>query len=275
MRIDKVISADGATVVVRTIGSGPSVVILHGGAVAERDYRKLAEALSDQFTVHLYNRRGRPDARPLDGSETEATDIADLAAVLAHTGARSIFGHSGGGFVALRAGLSLPLDRIAVYDAGLSILGRPSLAFFDEFQRTVDAGDYARALTVMGRAVHPDGPAAKLPFGVAQLITRAFLQTPIGRRLAELLPTAPPEIRRIHDADGPATDYAGVTADVLLAAGSGSSRYFYQNCEALAAAIPRGRAIIIPRSSHNAANIARKGFVAPFSAFFAGPLATA
>ena len=54
------------------------------------------------------------------------TDIGDLAAVLEHTGARSIFGHSGGGFVALRAGLSLPLDRIAVYDPGLSILGRPS-----------------------------------------------------------------------------------------------------------------------------------------------------
>ena len=208
---------------VHSIGSGPGIVILHGGGVAERDYHRLAQALSDRFTVHLYNRRGRPDSRPLDGTETVATDIGDLAAVLEHTGARSIFGHSGGGFVALQAGLRLPLDRIAVYDPGLSILGRPSFAFFDEFEKLVQAGDYARAMTVMARAVHPDDPAAKLPFGVALLITRAFLHTPIGRRLAELLPTAPPEIRRIHDHDGPATDYAGITADVLLAAGSRSS----------------------------------------------------
>jgi len=270
METDHATSADGAPVAIHTIGSGPGIVILHGGGIAQRDYHRLARALCDRFTVHLYNRRGRVDSRPLDGTETVATDIDDLAAVLRHTGARSIFGHSGGGFVALRAGLSLPLDRIAVYDPAVSILGRPSFAFVDEFERTVNSGDYPQALTVMGRAVHPDDPGSKLPFGVAKLITRGFLHTPIGKRLAELLPTAPPEIKRIHDHDGPASDYAGITADVLLAAGSRSSRYFTQNCKDLAAAIPRGRAIVIPNASHNAANIARKGFVEPFAGFFGG-----
>ena len=112
---------------VRSIGDGPGVVILHGGGVAEREYHRLAQALSDRFSVHLYNRRGRSDSAPLDGTETVATDIGDLAAVLEHTGARSIFGHSGGGFVALQAGLRLPLERIAVYDpACRSSAGRPS-----------------------------------------------------------------------------------------------------------------------------------------------------
>ena len=225
--------------------------------------------------MHLYNRRGRSDSAPLDGTETVATDIGDLAAVLAHTGARSIFGHSGGGFVALQAGLSLPLDRIAVYDPGLSILGRPSFAFFEPFEKAVEAGDNARAMTIMARGVYPDDPASKLPFGVGLQITRAFMHTPIGRRLVDLLPTTPPEIRRIHDHDGPATDYAGITADVLLAAGSGSPTYFAENCQAVADAIPRGRAIVIPRASHNAANVARDSFVTPFATFFAGTLATA
>jgi pimeloyl-ACP methyl ester carboxylesterase len=275
MRVDRITSGDGASIVVRSIGTGPGIVLLHGGGVMERDYHRLARALSDRFAVHLYNRRGRPDSAPLNGTETVATDIGDLAAVLEHTGARSVFGHSGGGFVALRAGLSLPLERIAVYDPALSILGRPSSTFLDPFEEAVRAGDYARALTVMGRAVYPEDLGAKLPFGVALLITRAFLHTPIGRRLGELLPTAPPEIRRILAHDGPATDYAAITADVLLAAGSRSPRYFAENCQAVADAIPRGRALVIPRSSHNAANIARKGFVRPFAAFFAGSLATA
>ena len=164
----------------------------------------------------------------------------------------------------------MSLDRIAVYDPGLSILGRPSFAFFEEFEQLVNSGDYPRALTVMGRAVHPEDPGSKLPFGVALAVNRAFLHTPIGRRLADLLPTAPPEVKRIFDQDGPASAYAGITAEVLLAAGSGSSPYFRQNCEAVAAAIPRGRAIVIQHSSHNAASIARKGFVQPFAEFFAG-----
>jgi len=275
MQLDRITSADGATIAVRSIGDGPGVVILHGGGVAERDYHRLAKALSSRFSVHLYNRRGRSDSAPLDGTETVATDIGDLAAVLAHTGARSIFGHSGGGFVALQAGLSLPLDRIAVYDPGLSILGRPSFAFFEPFEKAVKAGDNARAMTIMARGVYPDDPASKLPFGVGLQITRAFMHTPIGRRLVDLLPTTPPEVRRIHDHDGPATDYAGITADVLLAAGSGSPTYFAENCQAVADAIPRGRAIVIPRASHNAANVARDSFVTPFATFFAGTLATA
>ncbi|HEY5843669.1 MAG TPA: alpha/beta hydrolase [Mycobacterium sp.] len=274
MQLDEITSGDGATFALRSIGSGPGIVILHGGGIAECEYRRLARALSDQFTVHLYNRRGRVDSRPLDGTETVATDVGDLAAVLDHTGARSIFGHSGGAFVALRAGLSLPLDRIAVYDPALSILGRPSFEFFDEFEKSVQSGDYPRALTVMSRGVYPDDPASKLPFGVAQLVTRAFLHTPVGHRLADLLPTTPPEIRRIHDHDGPATDYSGITADVLLAAGARSPRYFTQNCEAVADAIPQGRAVVIPRASHNAANVASKSFVKHFSTFFAGSLAT-
>jgi pimeloyl-ACP methyl ester carboxylesterase len=125
MRVDRITAKGGAGIAVHSVGTGPGIVILHGGGVMERDYRRLAQALSDRFTVHLYNRRGRPDSAPLDGTETVTTDIDDLAAVLEHTGARNVFGHSGGGFVALRAGLSLPLERIAVYDPGVSILGYP------------------------------------------------------------------------------------------------------------------------------------------------------
>src|SRR6476619_6454727 len=137
MQLDRITSGDGAPIVVRSIGEGPGVVILHGGGVTERDYHRFAQALSNRFSVHLYNRRGRSDSAPLDGTETVETDINGLAAVLEHTGARSVFGHSGGAFVALQAGLRLPLDRIAAYDPGLSIDGRPSFAFFDEFERAV------------------------------------------------------------------------------------------------------------------------------------------
>lgn len=275
MRVDKVTSGDGAVVTVYSTGAGPGIVILHGGGVGEREYRRLADALAQRFTVHLYNRRGRPDSAPLTGAETVETDLADLGAVLAHTGARSVFGHSGGGFVALRAGLTLPLERVAVYDPALSIDGRPSGGYVAEFERLVGEGEYARAMTVMARATYPDDLGAKLPFGMAVGVTGLFLRTPIGRRFVDLMPTIPPEVRRIFEHDGPAGDYAGITAELLLTAGARSPRYFMDNCRAVAGVTPRGRAVLIPRSSHNAANIARPEFVRPFAEFFAGSLTAA
>jgi pimeloyl-ACP methyl ester carboxylesterase len=269
MRVDKVTSGDGAVITVYSTGAGPGVVILHGGGTGEWEYRRLANALKDRLTVHLYNRRGRPDSAPLTGAETAETDLADLGAVLELTGARSIFGHSGGGFVALCAGLRLPLDRIAVYDPAVAIDDRPDGGFLDEFERLVAAGDHARAMTVMARATYPDGFGAKIPFGAALGLTRLFLRTPIGKRFVELMPTIPPEVRRIHEHGGPASDYSGITAELLLTAGARSPKYFMQNCEAIAGVTPRGRALLIPKSSHNAANIARADFVRPFADFFA------
>jgi hypothetical protein len=48
------------------------------------------------------------------------------------------------------------------------------------------------------------------------------------------------------------------------------------NCRAVADAAPRGRALLIPGASHNAANIARPAFIKPFIEFFtAGSVKTA
>lgn len=273
MRAETITSFDGSPIAIYSKGTGPGLVVLHGGGITEREYRRLAAALADRLTVHLYNRRGRPDTAPLTGDETIQTDLGDLAAVLRHTGADAIFGHSGGGFVALRAGLGLPGDvplrRIGVYDPALCISGRPSAAFLPAFEEAVAAGEHARAMTLMSRGVYPDDLAARLPFSVAVQVTKVFGLTPVGRRMSALLPTTPPEVRRIYGQDGPADDYAGVEAEVLLAAGSRSPRYFTQNCAAVAAAIPRGRALVL-KGSHNAANIARPAFVRPFADFFAG-----
>lgn len=260
----------GSTIPVQSSGSGPGLVVLHGGAVGLIEYRRLAQALAGRYTVHLYNRRGRPGAAPLDpATYSIETDLDDLAAVLEHTGARLAFGHGGGGFVALRAGVAgLPLDRIAVYDPGLCVSGRPAYAFLDPFAAAIESGDLPRALAIMNGGVYPDGAAARLPLRGQLAAGALFLRTSIGRRMAELLPTAPPEVREIVRHGGPPTDYAGITAEVLLAAGARSPGYFAENCRALAAAIPHGRAAVVPGAPHNAANVAGPAFVRLLGDFF-------
>jgi pimeloyl-ACP methyl ester carboxylesterase len=64
---DHVTSADGTTIGYREIGSGPGLIVLHGGARASPHYLRLAEMLSDSSTVYLPDRRGRGLSDPKGG----------------------------------------------------------------------------------------------------------------------------------------------------------------------------------------------------------------
>lgn len=260
---------DGAPITVHTVGTGPSVVVLHGAGVSVRDYRRLAQHLGAGCTVHLYNRRGRSDTAALTGTETLQTDLDDLAAVLDHTGARAVFGHSGGGFLAMRAGLALPLDRIATYDAALALdgVGFPR-DFIDPFDEAAARGDVVEAFVQMGR-IHPDQAPSKLPHRIQAAGVRAFLHTSIGKQMVELMPTLSPEVHRILDHEGPASQYAGIDAKLLLTYGSRSSHYFGATAHALAEVLPQARVLEIAKASHNTANIAPARLVEPLLDFLA------
>ena len=103
--MERITAPDGADIVLHSTGRGPGIVVVHGGGVTIGVYRRLAAALADRFTVHLYNRRGRADAAPRSLPYTFEQDIDDLGEVLRHTGAGNVIGHSSGGFIALQAAL--------------------------------------------------------------------------------------------------------------------------------------------------------------------------
>jgi len=269
MRIDEVPDGRGARFRVRSIGDGPPVVVLHGGGIDSREYERFARALGERCTAVLYDRRGRPGAPPLHFGHDVDVDVEDLARVMERTGARRLFGHSGGAFIALRAARTLPLERLAVYDPGVSIDGSVATAWFEPYRRAMAEGDPARAMALVGAGADPDGAAARLPLPVQVAICRLFLRTPIGRRMREQLPTVETEVGQIIAHDGPASAYADVRAAVLLAAGGRSARYFGDVCDALAAALPRARSERVAGASHNAVNVARPGFVARFADFLA------
>ena len=260
----------GVGVTVHSVGDGPGLVILHGGAIGLREYGRLADALAERFTVHLYNRRGRPDAAPLDRrTYSIATDLADLAAVLEHTGAGMVFGHSG------RRVRRAPRRAESAADPDRRVRPRPGdlrTALVRVPGRLLGGdrpGDCPRALSEMTRGVYPDSAAAKLPRALQRFASRLFLRTSVGRRMGELLPTVPPEVREIAAHDGPRPTTPG-SPPRCCSAGGRSPRYFAENCAAVAQAIPRGRSVVLPRMPHNAANVAGPGFVTCFGDFFAG-----
>ncbi|MEW2330221.1 alpha/beta fold hydrolase [Micromonospora chersina] len=272
----RITAPDSAGIVLHSTGSGPDLVVVHGGGVTIHEYRRLAARLADRFTVHLYNRRGRADAAPRREPYTVEQEIEDLGAVLAHTGARRAVGHSYGAFVVLRAALRLPLERIAVYDAPLRLAGHGvPTAFLDPAEEAVRAGNTARALAIVGAAVNPHSAASKLPLAVRTAICRAFLRTEVGRTMGSLVGMTLAESRQIEAYEGPAEEYAGITAETLLISGAKAAPYFTEINHLLAAAIPRARTLRVPGSPHNGIAVAPPALIDPLATFFTAPTSPA
>jgi pimeloyl-ACP methyl ester carboxylesterase len=265
---------DGSTLHLTTTGSGPGVLVVPGGGVVASDYARLARNLGESCTVHVYDRRGHgPSAPPMTAAYDLDTELDDLRALLAATGARGLLGHSVGGFFALQAALRLPVDAVAVYDPAVAVDGLFPTAFHRAFARAIADGDLPLAVAEMSRGLQAAGAASRLPIPVLKVIARAFLATPIGTRMGTMMPAAARESELALVHGGPATDYAGLAVPALLTCGAQSPPYYGPLCDRLAEVIPDARSIRIPRSSHNAANLARPAFVAPFAEFFGSALA--
>lgn len=103
----------GASLYVRTIGRGPSVLVLHGGPDFDTSYLlPEMDALSDGYRLIYYDQRGRGKSAEKVHAEdiTLATELADLDAVRQHSGLESVvvLGHSWGAVLALEYALRHP-----------------------------------------------------------------------------------------------------------------------------------------------------------------------
>ena len=121
MASGRVTSRDGTAIGYLRTGRGPAVVILHGSMESARSHTLLAQALAGDFTVYLPDRRGRGMSGPHHADHGVRTEVEDLQAVLAESGAQMAFGVSAGGLVVLEAARTLPgLRKIAVYEPALA-----------------------------------------------------------------------------------------------------------------------------------------------------------
>jgi pimeloyl-ACP methyl ester carboxylesterase len=263
---------DGARIRLHTTGAGPDLVVVHGGGVTIDIYRRLAARLADRFTVHLYNRRGRADAPPRTEPYSIQEDVDDLATVLAHTGATNVLGHSGGAVIAVEAARrQVPMRRLAVYDAPVQVDGLFPVGWLPAARAAAQAGDTARALALTGAGLNTQSAAGKLPIGVQVAMTKLFLRTPIGRTMGDLVAMTLDESQSIHEHSGPASRWAGITAEVLLVCGASGPPYYPKINRALAAVIPGARTLEIPGSGHDGLARANPRLIEPFAEFFARP----
>lgn len=117
-----VTSRDGTKIGYRQMGSGPGIILMHGGANASQHLMKLGAALSDAFTVYIPDRRGRGLSGPFGEDYSIQREVEDLDALLNKTGTHYLFGASTGALIILQSTIILPgIHKIACYEPLLYI----------------------------------------------------------------------------------------------------------------------------------------------------------
>lgn len=238
-----------AGVEVSSTGSGPGLVVVPGNNRRAHHYERLARGLAGVHTVHVVERRGRGASAPRGTAYSVETEADDVLAVLEHTGAGVVFGHSYGGLIALHVGLRRALDALIAYEPGVSIGGSFDASWLDAFTRQLGDGRRVAAMATFLRGTN------LLPFRAAPLlwaISLVMLRGPGGHETRDMMPTTPAEIAEIVRLDSDGSRYAGIASRTLLLGGEKSPAYLTGVLPQLASILPSAEYTILPGLDHNA-----------------------
>jgi pimeloyl-ACP methyl ester carboxylesterase len=147
-----VVSTDGTTIAYEKAGTGPALVLVDG-ALCYREFgpaRDVSKLLEDEYTVYIYDRRGRGDSGDTLPYAPER-EIEDLKAVIGATGeVPYVMGQSSGAAVALEAAASgVPMKKLAVYEApyvGVTLHKGAPRDYQKDLKALLDAGDRGGAV---------------------------------------------------------------------------------------------------------------------------------
>lgn len=255
-----VASADGTKIGFRYRGSGPAVVLVHGSMESGLNHVALADALADQYTVFLPDRRGRGLSGPHTANHSLATEVADLHAVVAQAGASRIFGVSAGGLVALAVARQYGhlISKAALYEPALVLADSfYDNAWLQKFDAQVAAGKVTAAMVTSMFAMRLAPAALKvIPRPLLAGLTGMMLKAedknagPADVTMRRLAPTIRYEGVIIGEAKGTEGDYADVAAEVLLMSGGRGLPWLRPGRDALLRTLPHARAVEYPELDH-------------------------
>lgn len=239
-------STDGTSIAVWADGSGPPLVVVHGGLNDHTTDRPFIDELRGTVTTFAIDRRGRGASGdgPNYAIEREFEDIAAVVdAVAARTGqAVSVWGHSYGADCAIgAAALTANLARLVLYEPGLGYAGSDELtAALAEVETAIAAGDLEGALFTTLRDI----------IELTEEEIAVVRATPGWSARLAAVPRLPREVRAEIEWSYQPGQFDTVTAQTLLLAGADSSPAQQEATQRAAAAIPGARVRTLDGHSH-------------------------
>lgn len=279
-RTGTVQSADGSSITHRVIdGHGPPIVLVHGGMQAAQNFQRLAEHLSDRFTVYIPDRRGRRPGAPEGDGYGLAREGEDLDALMRAVGARRVFGLSSGATIALYTAIQYPdVEQVALFEPPLTIDGADPASWVPNYQRALDAGHRAQALTEILKGTAGREYTTRLPRFVLVSLLRTAIEIEAkivsGDTIAtkDLIGTMRLDsIVQRESITMVNPRIAEVRCDVLLLGGQKSADALRSGLDSLTQRLPNARRVELEGVGHIAAdNRGAPRKVAPLLAEFFG-----
>src|SRR5262245_45046722 len=250
-----VLSADGTAIGYRVYGSGPGLVLVHGGMKAAQHLSELADELGRDYRVYVPDRRGRGMSGPSGEGFGLRSEVEDLQAIIAATGTRLAFGHSSGALVTLRAALVTPaLERIALYEPPLSIRGSAPSTWVPRYERELESGRQVAALITALKGLGVDPVLGRIPrFVLAPAFTiglRFQTRSPGEVTIADLIPTQGLDMQLVGAMADTAAEYAHLPTRVLLLGGTKGPAYLDAALAELATVLPHARRLTLAGLTH-------------------------
>jgi pimeloyl-ACP methyl ester carboxylesterase len=261
----RVVSTDGTEIAYRSTGQGPPLVLVHGAPADHTRWQPLLPFLEPVVTVLAMDRRGR--GASADGPEYRlAREFEDVAAVVDAAAELygqpvDVYGHSFGGLCAFgAAALSTNVHRLVLYE------GWPSV---DPAAYTLPPEVDAKLDELLASGER-DAIVATVLRELAGLSDReleAFRALPAWRARVAAAHTLPRELRAIPEGAFSPPWAARVVVPTLLIVGSDSSDPATADTEALTAAMPHARVLILEGQGHVADVLAPELFSHHLMAF--------
>jgi pimeloyl-ACP methyl ester carboxylesterase len=250
-------SADGTQIAYERTGSGPPLLLVHGGAGNDHTRWELAgvrAAFAEHFTVYAMDRRGRGESGDAAEYALER-EFEDVAAVVdAIPEPVNLLGHSSGALFGLEAALLTgnlrklilyePVFRIGDYEAY-------SPELMAEMQALLDDGEDERALTFYLREVVQATPDE----------IDALRSGPSWQARVSAVHTVVREEVAGGEYEFDAARFANMTTPTLLLSGGESPAPFVEATEAVAAALPNSRIHTFEGHGHVAMLTATSRFI--------------
>jgi pimeloyl-ACP methyl ester carboxylesterase len=250
MELYRVTSKDGTSIGVWRTGSGPPLLLVHGTTADHSRWIPVLPELSERFTVHAMDRRGRGSSAdgPSYALEREYEDVA--AVVDAQAEPVHLLGHSHGAMCALEAALlTSNIRKLIAYEPPMAV--SPPPAVIDSVEHRLNDNDADGAVEEFLTK------AAGIPADqVAFMRTLPSWQARVGAAA-----TIPRELRMDGAYVLEPKRFAAIASPVLFLLGSESTKPFRDATYALADAIPDAAVVELAGQSHVAIDTARELFL--------------
>ena len=251
----------GVTVSYDKSGSGPPLVLAHGGfSDHHTNWEFVKPSFGKEFTVYAVARRGRGGTEATEGHRIE-DEAEDLAAVI--EAAREpvfLLGHSYGAHCALGAAHRVKnrVKKVVLYEPA-----RPDL-FPDDLLARLEALAARGSWDSFAFTFFRDG--LLVPIRDLEAVRQSDLWPPIVADAPASLHDIRALTRHLFDA----ARYRSLDIPVLLQIGSESPRDLYVT-DALAAVLPDGRIEALPGQAHEGMTTAPGMYVEAVRRFLLGP----